>query len=91
MSVTASVTVEFFGIARARAGVPSTVAYGNTLGELLLELSHRYPELAASCLDGRQFRPGYAANLGGNRFVTDPSTQLAAGDTVLLLSLDAGG
>jgi hypothetical protein len=32
-----------------------------------------------------------AANLNGDRFVSDPTTALAADDHVLILSADAGG
>jgi len=34
---------------------------------------------------------GYTVNLRGERFVTDPETPLADGDTLLLMTLDAGG
>jgi molybdopterin converting factor small subunit len=85
------VAVEFFGIARARAGVSRTTAQGQCLGDVLAELVARYPALAESCIDGRQLRPHCAANLGGQRFVSEPETPLSEGDTVLLLSADAGG
>jgi molybdopterin converting factor small subunit len=85
------VAVEMFGIARARAGVARTTAQGRCLGDVLAELVARYPALADSCIDGRQLRPHCAANLGGQRFVSEPETPLCDGDTVLLLSADAGG
>jgi molybdopterin converting factor small subunit len=85
------VNVELFGIVRARAGIPATTAVGATLGDLLADLAARYPSLAETCIDGRRLRPGFTANLGGDRFLTAPETKLADGDTVLLLSLDAGG
>jgi molybdopterin converting factor small subunit len=85
------VAVELFGIARARAGVAATTADGATLGAVLADLAARYPGLAEACIDGGRLRPGFTANVGGDRFVTAPETNLADGDTVLLLSLDAGG
>jgi molybdopterin converting factor small subunit len=85
------VSVEFFGIARARAGVSATTAHGQSLGDVLEDLAARFPALAAACIDGRRLRPQFTANLGGRQFVSAPETQLAAGETVLLLSLDAGG
>jgi molybdopterin converting factor small subunit len=85
------ITVELFGIPRARAGVARTTATGHCLGDVLAELALRYPELAETCIDGRALRPGFTANLGGQRFVTAPETALGDNDTVLLLSLDAGG
>jgi len=85
------VIVELFGIPRARAGVASTSAEGDSLGEVLADLSVRFPELAATCIDGPTLRPGFTANLDGQRFLTDPETCLADGDRLLLMSLDAGG
>ena len=85
------VTIELFGIPRARAGVAVTQASGDSLGEVLSELAARYPELAETCIDDRALRPGFAVNLGGERFVTDPETTLCDGDTLLLLGLDVGG
>lgn len=85
------VTVELFGIPRARAGVAQTVVSGETLGEVLLALAQRYPALSETCLDGAQLRDGYIVNLGGQRFVRDPLTSLSPGDVILLLSQDSGG
>ena len=85
------VTVELFGIPRARAGVPQTVSDGLTLGDVFLDLSCRFPALGEACFTGRSLKPGYTANIRGEQFVTDPLTKLADGDVVLLLSLDAGG
>lgn len=85
------ITIELFGIPRSRAGIDKTVANGSCLGEVLAELAARYPRLAETCIDGRRLRPGFTANLRGERFVTEPDTRLSDGDTVLLLTLDAGG
>ena len=85
------VAVELFGIPRARAGVAHTTADGRCLGDVLAELAVRFPALAETCIDGRRLRPHYMANLGGQRFVSAPETPLCDGDTVLLLSVDAGG
>jgi sulfur-carrier protein len=85
------VAVELFGIVRARAGVARTTAEGRCLGDVLAELAERFPALAESCIDGRRLRPHCTANLGGQRFVSAPETPLCDGDTLLLLSADAGG
>ena len=85
------IDVEFFGIPRARAEVARTTAHGNCLGEVLMDLAKRYPRLAETCIDGEQLQSGFTANLCGERFITDPKTQFRAGDTLLLLTLDAGG
>jgi molybdopterin converting factor small subunit len=85
------IAVELFGIPRARAGTATTFASGNTLGDVLADLAAKFPPLAETCIDGRALRPGYVVNVSAQRFVTSPETPLSAGDTVLLLSLDAGG
>jgi molybdopterin converting factor small subunit len=85
------VVVELFGIPRARAGLAQTPAVGNTLGDVLADLAKRFPRLAESCIDGRVLRAGFIANLGAERFLNSPETPLNEGDTILLLSLDAGG
>ena len=85
------VAVELFGIPRARAGIAQTVATGCNLGDVLADLGSRFPPLAETCFDGRSLRPGFIVNLGAERFVSAPETPLREGDTVLLLSLDAGG
>ena len=85
------VTVELFGIPRARAGVAQAVVEGATLGEVIVDLARQYPALKEACFEGHRLKAGYTANLGGERFVTDPATHLTEGQTVLVLSLDAGG
>lgn len=85
--------VELLGIPRQRAGVAELEVEAATLGQLLDALAARYPPLADLFCAGRADRlgPFVAANLNGDRFVTDPRTRLAATDRVLILSADAGG
>ncbi len=85
------VAIEFYGIARARAGVAETVASGACLGDVLEDLSRRFPRLAETCIDGRSLRSGFTASINGRRFVTSPETPVFPNDVVLLLSVDAGG
>jgi molybdopterin converting factor small subunit len=85
------VAVELFGIPRSRAGLARTSAAGNNLGDVLADLARKFPPLAETCINGRTLRPGFIVNLSAERFVTAPETPLREGDTVLLLSLDAGG
>lgn len=85
------VTVEFFGIVRARTGIAMKKVRGVTLGDIVKQIADEYPEFGRDCADGRQLRAGFAANMNGAAFVTDSSTQLVAGDVVMLMSLDAGG
>ncbi len=85
--------VELLGIPRQRAGVAELEIEAATLGQLLDALAARYPSLADLFRAGGADRlgPFVAANLNGDRFVTDPGTRLAATDRVLILSADAGG
>ncbi len=85
------VRVEFYGIPRARAGVGRVeIAQVSTLGELLSELTTRFPEFGRDCAN-HQLAPQYIANLDGQRFVRDAATTLEGVETVLILSTDAGG
>lgn len=83
--------VEFYGIPRARAGTARTSVEADDLGAALRTLADRLPEFGATCVDGERLRPGYVANLDGERFVVDPRTPLLAEVSLLILSTDAGG
>lgn len=89
------IRVEFYGIARLRAGAPSCelddAAECACLGELLQRLERLFPTLARECLHNGRLCAGYLANLDGRTFVTDPATPLVPGQAVLILSSDAGG
>jgi molybdopterin converting factor small subunit len=89
------VTVEFFGIARRRAGTTRIVvcegAKSTRLGDVLLAAAEELPGLSRECLDGSRLREGYLANINARRFTSDPDLLVQAGDHVLLLSADAGG
>ena len=82
--------VEFLGIPRERAGVSTLEVHANTLGQLLERLAADIPALAELITDDR-LHPALAANLNGDRFVSDPQTPLDQHDCVLILSADAGG
>jgi len=86
-----AVVVEFFGIPRQRAGVAAASAKGTNLAEVLQDLARQFPALGECCLDGRHLKSGYVASLAGDRFVSDPETPLAEGQTLLIFSADAGG
>jgi molybdopterin converting factor small subunit len=85
-----SVRVEFYGIVAHRAGVPQTTVDGLHLGEVLANLAAELPALQMCIRDGHLL-PGYLVNINGNRFVSDPGTPIRPGDSLLLLSADAGG
>ena len=87
--------VEFYGIARQRTGIPHVeleLAGGQTtLAEVLRELAGRLPRFGSECLTGGRLHSTISANLGGERFVSDPAVQIREGQTLLILSADAGG
>jgi molybdopterin converting factor small subunit len=82
--------VEFLGLPRERAGVAEVELQADTLGHLLDALVTRFPRFGELVAAGR-LCPSFAANLNGDRFVSDPRTQLHDSDCVLILSADAGG
>ena len=89
------IQVELFGIPRQRAGTSAVcLEFGGdrvALAAVVDELARRFPGLAAACLDDGSLRPEYLVNLGGERFISDPGFSLKPGDSLLLMSADAGG
>lgn len=86
-----SVRIEFYGIPRQRAGVDGVDVEAADLGTALERLVAAVPRFARSCLEGGRLKSGYVANLNGHSFTSDPRTPLADGDSLLILSADAGG
>ena len=85
------IRIELFGIPRQRAGVHETSAQGHSLEHVLRDLENRFPGLSHTCIADGRLLPGYTANLCGDRFISDPATELKDGDVLLILSADAGG
>jgi molybdopterin converting factor small subunit len=82
--------VEFFGVSRDRAGVEAIEVDADTLGRMVGTLAARTPGLA-ELIVGDRLHPSLAANLNGDRFISDPATPLGDNDRVLIVSSDAGG
>ena len=82
--------VEFLGVSRERAGIAEIDVEADTLGRLLGTLAARMPGLAELIAVDR-LHPSLAANLNGDRFISDPQTPLRDEDSVLILSADVGG
>ena len=82
--------VEFLGVSRDRAGMADIDVDADTLGRLLTTLAAQMPGLAPLIVADR-LHPSLAANLNGDRFISDPATPLSDDDRVLILSADAGG
>lgn len=86
-----SVRVEFLGIPRQRAGVSSVNVEAKTLGDAIDQLQQMLPDFAADCLEDGQLRRGVLANINGTMFTTEVRMPLRSGDTLMILSADAGG
>lgn len=85
------VRVEFFGLARSRTGVESVDIEAGTLGEVVTQLSAQFPALADTCFEDGAINRNWLFSLNGRVFTRDPSAVISPGDTLLLLSADAGG
>jgi molybdopterin converting factor small subunit len=85
------IRVEFYDVARARAGVAAIDVEAATVGEALTAAAARCPGLSPEIVRAGALAPHWRASVNGTGFVADPQTPLAAGDALLLLSALAGG
>jgi sulfur-carrier protein len=91
-----TIRVELFGIARQRAGLKRLELDSDkphaTLHDVLQLLGQAAPQLRESgLLTSSGLHPTLAANVGGERFVRDPATIIRDGQSLLIMSADAGG
>ena len=105
-TVATRIIVEFFGLARARTGTPrcELVCPGPdvTLADVWQEVTRQFPSLAntmaesdapanvGSVTDMLGTR-GYLINIDGKSFSADPQQWVRAGQTIIIMSADAGG
>lgn len=89
------IRVEFYGIARQRAGRArlelDSPRPATTLALVLAEIARQLPEFGAECLAAGRLQATLAANLDGQQFISDPATPIRDGQCLLILSADAGG
>lgn len=87
--------VEFFGIPRVRTGVANVGVLEDrqsaTLGEVLYCLCSKFPEFGADCVNDGQLAQGYMASINGETFLRSGDARIMAGQSLLILSSDAGG
>jgi molybdopterin converting factor small subunit len=90
-----TIRVEFFGIARQRAGVAElSLALERpevALADVLSQVAARVPDLGDEWIADGRLHASLTANLDGLRFVSDPATIICDGQNLLILSADAGG
>ncbi|MAV37306.1 MAG: hypothetical protein CMJ59_17835 [Planctomycetaceae bacterium] len=95
MAAVTEVEVEFYGVPRQRAGVERVKLVFSTstvvATDVVSALRRRFPDLQNDCLEGGWLHPSCAANVDGVAFISDPGTRLSCGQTLLLMSADAGG
>lgn len=85
------VTVEFYGIARQRAGRATATVRARTVGEALRSVRQQHPQLHGAIRADGTLAKHFLVSLNGQRFVTSLEDSLCPGDHLLLLSADAGG
>ena len=86
-----TIRIEFYGIPKQRSGVDANDVEAATLGEAFQQLSEQLPQFAEACLVEGRLQPFCLANINGENFTTDLQAHLESGDTVMILSADAGG
>ncbi len=86
-----TVTVEFFGVPRARAGRAEITLSAVTPSEALAAVVAACPALKDAMQTDGRLAPHYVLSLDGQRFITDLNESLSPGDRLLLLSADIGG
>jgi molybdopterin-guanine dinucleotide biosynthesis protein A len=91
-----SCRVELLGVARLvgrTSEVPIELPAGSSMSEVFAALAHKVPSLVGRVIryDRRGLVEGYACNLNGLEFIRSPAARVASGDSILILSSDAGG
>lgn len=89
-------TVELFGVARLLAQTKEMsleLPREATLSHVFAALAKKLPVLVGRVIspDGSRLLDGYACNVNGLQFVRSSAVTLNPGDTIVLLSADAGG
>jgi molybdopterin converting factor small subunit len=86
-----TVTVEFLGIPRQRAGRAELLVATGTIAETLVAVAGACPGFTDLLRPDGQLSPQYILSVNGRRFLRDLNYSLAPGDRLLVLSADAGG
>jgi hypothetical protein len=85
------VIVEFFGMPRFRAGRSELRVAAGSIADVLAQVEHACPGLVPMVRADGRLAPHYLLSRDGQRFVTDVTEKIGAGERLLLLSADAGG
>jgi molybdopterin converting factor small subunit len=83
------VRVEFYGLARLRAGRTTFEVVAATVGEALRVVDSECSGL--SCVHDDRLAPEYLVSTQTGQFTPDLSTRLVDGEAILVFAADAGG
>jgi molybdopterin converting factor small subunit len=83
------IRVEFYGLARLRAGRAELLVNARTIGAALTGADAACPHLRSRRDTG--LAPEYRVSVGGRYFTDRLEEPLAEGDSVLVLGADPGG
>ena len=86
-----AILVEFYGVARLRAGRETLDVAAGTVAEVLATVQQACPGLSELLQPDGRLAKHFMLSVNGNGFVNDVQQRLNSGDHVLLLSADAGG
>lgn len=86
-----TITIELFGMPRARAGLKEVVVSAANAREALTQLIKECPQLNDLLTADGSLCANYLLSLDGQRFISDLSQPLRPGGRLLLLAADAGG
>jgi molybdopterin converting factor small subunit len=89
LRVSETIRVEFYGLARLRAGCAELIVTAATVGEALAAADAACPALRSRRDAG--LSPEYRVSIGGRAFTDNPAETLGPGDSLLVLGADAGG
>jgi molybdopterin converting factor small subunit len=84
-----TVRVEFYGLARLRAGRAELLIEAATVGEALAAADAACPGLHT--MRGGRLSLEYLVSVGGTRFTRDTRAPIPTGQPLLVLGADAGG
>lgn len=84
-------TIELYGVARLRAGTDRVGVDATSIGAALRALGQRCPALRGAVVQDGWLSPSYMIAINGLQMTADPATALKDGDTLVLISADAGG
>jgi molybdopterin converting factor small subunit len=91
MKTVETVTVEFYGVPRLRAGRAELAVAAGTVAEVLRAVERACPGMKGLTTAAGGLSPQFLVSLDGEEFVADFERTLRSGSRVLVLSADAGG